>query len=163
MICTFSEIFDAVFNDIRVKYKVKILGKMPCLCSPISELHSKLIFVLLSGHVYCLRLYQPVQDLATECETRSVVFYSHLLLLTSYFLSHCFRLSLVKITHRLAPVIEMEAEETFTLLREEKISQRRHQYTEDDIFRRFFVSLTFPNISYMFGLENVKVRKKQKT
>ena len=80
MICTFSEIFDAVFNDIKVKYKVKILGKKPCLCSPISELHSKLICICV---VIGSCLYQPVQDLAAECETRSVVLLSSLI---SYFL-----------------------------------------------------------------------------
>merc|ERR1739844_332068 len=50
-------------------------------------------------------------------------------------------------------VIKMEAEETFTLSGEEKISQRRPEYTEDDINRPFIVSLTLN----LFGLQNVKL------
>ena len=56
----------------------------------------------------------------------------------------------------------MEIEDTLTLSGEERISQRK---PEDDIIRRYIGSFTFPNISYLFGLQNAKVRQinKQKS
>merc|ERR1712048_1285432 len=52
----------------------------------------------------------------------------------------------------------MEFEERFTHSGEDKISQRRPEYSEDDITRRFIGSFTFPRISYLFGLQNTKLR-----
>ena len=78
-----------------------------------------------------------------------------------YSLSHCFRMfSLNNTAHRLTliKITEMVFEESFSLSREENISQRRPEYTEDDISRRFFGSFTFPIIAYLFGLKSEKAR-----
>ena len=94
--------------------------------------------------------------LAPELETRSTVYSILSTISVPYLLSHCFRLCSVKTRPRLARVIKMEFEESLTLSGQEKISQRRPEYSEDDIIRRFIG--TFPHIRYLFGLPSAKVR-----
>ena len=102
-----------------------------------------------------------MKNLAAEFETRPVGrVVSDLSLALSLFPAQ-FSLNNTRARH-LAPLIKMEIEDTLTLSGEERISQRK---SEDDIIRRYIGSFTFPNISYLFGLQNAKVRQinKQKS
>ena len=99
-----------------------------------------------------------MKNLAAEFETRPVGrVVSHLSLALSLF-SAQFSLNNTSARH----LATMEIEDTLTLSGEERISQRK---SEDDIIRRYIGSFTFPNISYLFGLQNAKVRQinKQKS
>ena len=151
MRCTISEISDVVLSDI--KYKVNnVLGKKFCLCWVLQP-PSFTVDI-------CDLMLSPYEELGSWIRDKA----GRSCRLSPLTCSLIVPGSVQSKQHKSTTPrpLEMEIEDTLTLSGEERISQRK---PEDDIIRRYIGSFTFPNISYLFGLQNAKVRQinKQKS